>query len=53
MKTLREAGIPDELKQVRSPSTIAAGTSGIAVSIMAEIIMLRQGGDGSVMAAGN
>jgi xanthine dehydrogenase accessory factor len=55
LKTLREAGIPDEkLKRVRSPIGLelhAETPEEIAVSIMAEIIMLRQGGDGSVMAA--
>jgi xanthine dehydrogenase accessory factor len=56
LKKLREAGIPDEkLKRVRSPIGLelhAETPEEIAVSIMAEIIMLRQGGDGSVMAAG-
>jgi xanthine dehydrogenase accessory factor len=53
---LREAGIADEkLKRVRSPIGLelhAETPEEIAVSIMAEIIMLLQGGDGSVMAAG-
>jgi xanthine dehydrogenase accessory factor len=54
LKTLREAGVPDEkLKRVRSPIGLelqAETPEEIAVSIMAEIIMLRKGGDGSVMA---
>jgi xanthine dehydrogenase accessory factor len=56
LNQLRAAGISDEkLKQVRSPIGLelhAETPEEIAVSIMAEIIMLRQGGDGSVMAAG-
>ena len=54
-KKLLESGYPDEkLRRVRSPIGLelkAETPEEIAVSIMAEIIMLRQGGDGSVMAA--
>jgi xanthine dehydrogenase accessory factor len=50
---LLEAGISDEqLNRVRSPIGLelkAETPEEIAVSIMAEIIMLRQGGDGAVM----
>jgi len=57
VNTLKEAGIPEEkIKRVRSPIGLelrAETPEEIAVSIMAEIIMLRQGGDGSVMAAGD
>jgi xanthine dehydrogenase accessory factor len=53
-KKLLEYGIPAEkLDRVRSPIGLelnAETPEEIAVSIMAEIIMLRQGGDGSVMA---
>jgi xanthine dehydrogenase accessory factor len=56
LKKLQDAGIPDEkLNRVRSPMGLelrAETPEEIAVSIMAEIIMLRQGGDGSVMASG-
>lgn len=52
-KQLREMGVAEEkLKQVRSPIGLelnAETPEEIAVSIMAEIIMLRQGGDGAVM----
>lgn len=51
---LVEQGVSvDELEKVRSPMGLelnAETPEEIAVSIMAEIIMLRQGGDGSVMA---
>jgi xanthine dehydrogenase accessory factor len=51
---LLEAGVPeDELARVRSPMGLelnAETPEEIAVSIMAEIIMLRAGGDGRVMA---
>ena len=53
-KKLLEYGIPAEkLDRVRSPIGLelnAETPEEIAVSIMAEIIMLRRGGDGSVMA---
>jgi xanthine dehydrogenase accessory factor len=53
-KALLESGISEEkLKRVRSPIGLelkAETPEEIAVSIMAEIIMLRQGGDGKVMA---
>ncbi len=52
-KQLREAGISEEqLARVRSPVGLelnAETPEEIAVSIMAEIIMLRNGGDGRVM----
>jgi xanthine dehydrogenase accessory factor len=52
-KALIEQGISEEqLNKVRSPIGLelnAETPEEIAVSIMAEIIMLRQGGDGSVM----
>ncbi len=52
-KTLLDNGFPeDKLSRVRSPIGLelnAETPEEIAVSIMAEIIMLRQGGDGSVM----
>jgi len=52
-KALLERGISEEkLKRVRSPIGLelkAETPEEIAVSIMAEIIMLRQGGDGKVM----
>jgi xanthine dehydrogenase accessory factor len=51
---LLEAGVSeDELARVRSPMGLelnAETPEEIAVSIMAEIIMLRAGGDGRVMA---
>jgi len=54
-KQLGEKGVAEEkLKQVRSPIGLelnAETPEEIAVSIMAEIIMLRQGGDGAVMSA--
>lgn len=50
---LMEAGVPEEtLARVRSPIGLelnAETPEEIAVSILAEIIMLRQGGDGSIM----
>jgi xanthine dehydrogenase accessory factor len=53
-KTLLEAGVSEAaLDRVRSPMGLelnAETPEEIAVSIMAEIIMLRQGGDGQVMA---
>jgi xanthine dehydrogenase accessory factor len=53
-KALMEAGLPEAaLARVRSPVGLelnAETPEEIAVSIMAEIIMLRQGGDGQVMA---
>jgi xanthine dehydrogenase accessory factor len=52
-KTMVERGVPTEkLDRVRSPIGLelhAETPEEIAVSILAEIIMLRQGGDGSVM----
>jgi xanthine dehydrogenase accessory factor len=52
---LIEKGVSEEdLKKVRSPMGLelnAETPEEIAVSIMAEIVMLRQGGDGSVMAS--
>jgi xanthine dehydrogenase accessory factor len=54
-KQLVEKGIPAEkLARVRSPIGLelnAETPEEIAVSILAEIIMLRQGGDGSVMSS--
>jgi xanthine dehydrogenase accessory factor len=54
-KQLLEAGVPEEqLERVRSPMGLelnAETPEEIAVSIMAEIIMLRRGGDGRVMNA--
>jgi xanthine dehydrogenase accessory factor len=54
-KQLLERGVPEEkLSRVRSPMGLelhAETPEEIAVSIMAEIIMLRQGGDGHVMTA--
>jgi xanthine dehydrogenase accessory factor len=54
-KTLAEAGVSEQLlERVRSPIGLelnAETPEEIAVSIMAEIIMLRQGGDGAVMSA--
>jgi xanthine dehydrogenase accessory factor len=54
-KEMRARGVAEEkLKQVHSPIGLelnAETPEEIAVSIMAEIIMLRQGGDGSVMSA--
>jgi xanthine dehydrogenase accessory factor len=51
---LLEAGVPESyLARVRSPMGLelnAETPEEIAISIMAEIIMLRQGGDGRVMA---
>jgi xanthine dehydrogenase accessory factor len=56
-KTMAEQGVPAEkLDRVRSPVGLelhAETPEEIAVSILAEIIMLRQGGDGSVMSAPN
>ena len=55
-KMLLEAGLPAEkLRRIRSPMGLelkAETPEEIAVSIMAEIIMLRHGGDGRVMAMG-
>jgi xanthine dehydrogenase accessory factor len=55
-KQMLELGIPEEkLDRVRSPIGLelnAETPEEIAVSIMAEIIMLREGGDGSVMSKG-
>jgi xanthine dehydrogenase accessory factor len=52
---LIDQGVAEEdLRKVRSPMGLelnAETPEEIAVSIMAEIIMLRQGGDGSVMAS--
>ncbi len=52
-KQMLDMGVAEEkLKQVRSPIGLelnAETPEEIAVSIMAEIIMLRQGGDGAVM----
>jgi xanthine dehydrogenase accessory factor len=52
-KQLQEQGISDEeIGRIRSPIGLELGAESpeeIAVSVMAEIIMLRQGGDGSVM----
>jgi xanthine dehydrogenase accessory factor len=52
-KKLLEAGVTEEkIDRVRSPMGLelnAETPEEIAVSIMAEIIMLRQGGDGAVM----
>jgi xanthine dehydrogenase accessory factor len=52
-KAMLERGVPAEkLERVRSPIGLelhAETPEEIAVSILAEIIMLRQGGDGSVM----
>jgi xanthine dehydrogenase accessory factor len=54
-KAMEAAGVPPEkLDRVRSPIGLelnAETPEEIAVSIMAEIIMLRQGGDGKVMSA--
>jgi xanthine dehydrogenase accessory factor len=54
-KQLLEAGVPEEqLNRVRSPMGLelnAETPEEIAVSMMAEIIMLRRGGDGRVMNA--
>jgi len=54
-KQMLEMGVAEEkLKQVRSPIGLelnAETPEEIAVSIMAEIIMLRQGGDGAVMSS--
>jgi xanthine dehydrogenase accessory factor len=54
-KQMRERGVAEEsLKRVHSPIGLelnAETPEEIAVSIMAEIIMLRQGGDGAVMSA--
>ena len=54
-KQMLEEGTPQEkLDRVRSPIGLelnAETPEEIAVSIMAEIIMLRQGGDGSIMSA--
>ncbi|MDI6693779.1 MAG: XdhC family protein [Anaerolineales bacterium] len=54
-KRLREQGVPDEkLDRVRSPIGLelnAETPEEIALSILAEIVMLRQGGDGKVMSA--
>jgi xanthine dehydrogenase accessory factor len=54
-KQMREMGVAEEkLKRVRSPIGLelnAETPEEIAVSIMAEIIMLRQGGDGAVMSS--
>jgi xanthine dehydrogenase accessory factor len=56
-KKLLEAGVPvEKIDRVRSPIGLelnAETPEEIAVSIMAEIIMLRNGGDGSVMKATN
>jgi xanthine dehydrogenase accessory factor len=53
VKMLREAGVSDEsLRRVHSPVGLelnAETPEEIAVSIMAEIIMLRRGGDGRAM----
>lgn len=53
-KQLLEAGVPvEKVNRVRSPMGLelnAETPEEIAVSILAEIIMLRSGGDGSVMA---
>ncbi|MGE5225181.1 MAG: XdhC family protein [Omnitrophica WOR_2 bacterium] len=55
-KQLLEAGVPEEkLARVRSPIGLelnAETPEEIAVSIMAEIIMLQHGGDGRVMMSG-
>jgi len=52
-KTMLEQGVPvQKLNRVRSPIGLelhAETPEEIAVSILAEIIMLRQGGDGTVM----
>lgn len=54
-KTMMDRGVPAEkLDRVRSPIGLelhAETPEEIAVSILAEIIMVRQGGDGSVMSA--
>jgi xanthine dehydrogenase accessory factor len=54
-KQLQESGIPEEkLNRVRSPIGLelnAETPEEIAVSILAEIMMLKNGGDGSVMKA--
>jgi len=54
-KQLLAAGIPEqELARIRSPIGLeieAETPEEIAVSIMAEVIMLRRGGDGSVMSS--
>jgi len=54
-KEMRAAGVTDEqLQRVRSPIGLelnAETPEEIAVSILAEIIMLREGGDGAVMSA--
>lgn len=56
-KQLLQAGVPEEkLAVVRSPMGLelnAETPEEIAVSIMAEIIMFRQGGDGSLMTVSN
>ncbi len=56
-KQLKEAGVSEEkLAQVRSPIGLelnAETPEEIAVSIMAEIIMLMKGGNGQVMKAGS
>lgn len=56
VRQLRERGVTDEqLARVRSPIGLelnAETPEEIAVSILAEIIMLRQGGTGRVMSAG-
>ena len=53
LENLRKAGVPEEkLRRVRSPMGLelnAETPEEIAVSILAEIIMLRNGGDGKVM----
>jgi len=53
VKQLNEAGIPDEpLKRVRSPIGLGIGAETpeeIAVSILAEVLMLRGGGSGRPM----
>ncbi|MCC6266256.1 MAG: XdhC family protein [Dehalococcoidia bacterium] len=53
LEHLREDGFdPEELARVRTPIGLSIGAETpeeIAISIMAEVIMLRRGGDGSVM----
>lgn len=53
LEHLREEGFdPDDLARVRTPIGLAIGAETpeeIAISIMAEVVMLRRGGDGSPM----
>ena len=53
LQHLKEEGFdPAELDRVRTPIGLNIGAETpeeIAISIMAEVIMLRRGGDGSVM----